>query len=556
MTVASFTVKAFEALRTRGLRGAAQLFSRRVDQFRERRRYQSWVRSNTLTDLMRSEIRQAISKLESKPLISIILPVFNVDERWLRRCLDSVLGQLYPNWELCIADDHSTAAHIRPILNEFAQKDGRIKVMFRDANGHISAASNSALGLATGDFAVLLDHDDELSEDALYWVANEVAHFPDVMMIYSDEDKIDERGKRSQPAFKPDWSPDLFNSLNLVTHLSAYKTSLLREIGGFRTGFEGSQDYDLALRVIEKISENEIRHIPRILYHWRAIPGSVAQSGGEKPYAHERARIAIREHLARCGVRAQVEASKYDLHRVRYDLPDRQVTVSVGLLGAQTDSMTAAKTTYEHAEFHRFKGHTFQAGEIDQWLKSSNAEVICLLAADLAPLCDRWLEELISFAVQPGIGVVGGKIVDSSMKVVDGPIVVGTQNLCDVAHKGLSSEVPGNVFRNEVISNFSAVSVSCMAYRRNVALEVGGFDAENLSNSLFDIDLCLRVREKGYRIVHDPFVAMLRPAAAERRTPPEAETEYFRKRWKHYFRNDPYYNPNFSYKDGMFTIKV
>jgi len=168
--------------------------------------------------------------------------------------------------------------------------------------------------------------------------------------------------------------------------------------------------------------------------------------------------------------------------------------------------------------------------------------------------CDKIYAE--PFAVQPGIGVVGGKIVDSSMKVVDGPIVVGTQNLCDVAHKGLSSEVPGNVFRNEVISNFSAVSISCMAFRRNVALEVGGFDAENLPNSLFDIELCLRVREKGYRIVHDPFVVMLRPAAAERRTPPEAETEYFRKRWKHYFRNDPFYNPNFSYKDGTFTIKV
>ena len=217
------------------------------------------------------------------PLISVILPVYNVDEKWLRKCIDSVCKQSSRNWELCIADDASTAKHIRPLLEEYASKDPRIKVVFRETNGHISAASNSALELASGEFCLLLDHDDELSPDALFWVATEIDEHPDVAMIYSDEDLIDENGKRTAPKFKPDFCRDLLYSLNLVTHLSAYRTEILRAIGGFRVGIEGSQDYDLALRVVERIAETQIRHIPRILYHWRAIPGSVAWTAVRNP---------------------------------------------------------------------------------------------------------------------------------------------------------------------------------------------------------------------------------------------------------------------------------
>ncbi len=300
---------------------------------REKRNYKKWLEKfGALDDAERQQLHDRIELFEDIPLISVLLPVYDVDERWLRLCLESVLKQIYVNWELCIADDCSPKPHVRRVLEEYAAKDERIKVVFRETNGHISAASNTALELAAGEFTVLLDHDDELSADALFWVVNELNSFPTTMMIYSDEDLIDQNGRRYAPKFKPDWSRDLFYSVNIITHLSAYRTSLLRELGGFRLGFEGSQDYDLALRVIEKIDEGAIRHIPRILYHWRVIRGSVAYGGGEKPYAHKRAREALREHFERTGKEAVVTKTVGDLRRVQYALCKPEPKVSLILV--------------------------------------------------------------------------------------------------------------------------------------------------------------------------------------------------------------------------------
>ena len=257
----------------------------------------------------RRGIRSRIRELSYQPLISVVMPVYNTQETWLRKAIDSVLRQLYPKWELCLADDHSSRPHVRPILEEYAACDPRIKLVFRDRNGHISAASNSALTLATGDFVALLDHDDELSEHALYMNVEELNRYPGAHLLYSDEDKIDERGRRYWPFFKPNWNPDLFYSLNLVTHLAVYRRSVLEAVEGFQEGLEGSQDYDLTLRVIERIPPEAIRHIPHVLYHWRAIPGSVALASGEKIYAHEAARHAIRAHFQRRGVRAEVRGT-------------------------------------------------------------------------------------------------------------------------------------------------------------------------------------------------------------------------------------------------------
>ena len=234
-----------------------------------------------------------------KPKISIITPVYNPDVRWLRKCIESVLRQSYHEWQLCLCDDASTDPEVTKVLQEYAAAEPRIALHTSPQNEGISLASNHALRLAAGEFVALLDHDDEVTEDGLYWVAAEMNDHPECDMIYSDEDMIDARDRRYEPKFKPDWSRDLLYSLNLITHLSAYRTDLVRQIGGFRLGYEGSQDYDLALRIIEKTTNERIRHIPRILYHWRAIPGSVALNLDEKPYAHERAREAIRDHFLR-----------------------------------------------------------------------------------------------------------------------------------------------------------------------------------------------------------------------------------------------------------------
>ncbi len=259
--------------------------------------YELWVRENRLTDADRKRILEHIDSLSYRPTFSLIVPVYNTDERWLRRCLDSVLAQLYPDWELCIADDASTDPTVRKVLEEYKARDARIRVVFRQENGHISASSNSALEMATGEFVALLDHDDELAENALYENAVLLNEHPDADMIYSDEDKITEEGKRHSPFFKPDWSPDTFLSQMYTCHLGVYRTELVRRIGGFRVGFEGSQDYDLVLRLTDKTEK--IYHIPKVLYHWRTIHGSTALAHESKNYAYKAGLKAIKEALDR-----------------------------------------------------------------------------------------------------------------------------------------------------------------------------------------------------------------------------------------------------------------
>jgi glycosyltransferase involved in cell wall biosynthesis len=426
-----------------------------------------------------------------------LLPVYNVEEKWLRQCIESVIGQLYGNWELCIADDCSPSPHIKRVLEEYAALDERIKIVFRPENGHISAASNSALELATGEFAALLDHDDELSEDALFYVVKEINEFPATDFIYSDEDMIDENGERYTPKFKPDFSRDFLYSVNYVTHLAVYRTSVLQKIGGFRIGLEGSQDYDLALRFIEQIPENHIRHIPRILYHWRAIQGSIALSGDEKPYAHERARTAIRQHLKRIGKQVMVEETVFNLHRVRYELPAKLPKVSLifaadenlkftekaveNFIG-QTDYANFEIAVIVKAETQFSKNESFsipsnvkfivcesnnEAEKLNFVVAQTDGEILCFADANLKPLAKDWLRELAGFAWQAEIGTVGAKILDPYESVLHGGLIFDDEKkIVAAAHRGHSRESGDNIGRLQLINNFSAVSVSCLVTRR------------------------------------------------------------------------------------------
>ena len=277
------------------------------------------------------QIARDIAGFPRRPLLSILLPTHNSAERWLRRCLDSVCGQLYPAWELCVADDASSEPTVRAVLEEYRALDARIKVAYRAQNGHISRATNSALELATGEFAVLLDHDDELAEDALYWVAREIIESPDAMLIYSDEDKLNESDIRFDPYFKPDWNPELLRAQNCISHLGALRTDALRAIGGFRAGLEGAQDWDVALRLSERCEPEAIRHIPRVLYHWRTAAASTAQSMQGKPYASAAQRQVIAEHLTRIGRAGKIEpVVRGNFWRVNYQTrPESPTTVLV-----------------------------------------------------------------------------------------------------------------------------------------------------------------------------------------------------------------------------------
>ena len=320
--------RATEMVRSGGLQ---ELKNRLTGTDRQTEEYARWIaRYDTLDTDDVAQIQERIAQLTRRPRISVIMPVYNAPERWLRRAIESVQEQLYPDWELCIADDASTDPHVRRVLEECAARDPRITVVFRERNGHIAEASNSALAVATGEFMALLDHDDELPRHALYLVAEEIKAHPDVDLIYSDEDKIDESGRRYEAYFKPDWDPDLFGSQNLFSHLGVYRIALVRKIGGFRSGLDGSQDYDLALRSMHETRPEPFRHIPYVLYHWRADRDV---DGQRRPVQALCIQWRRGRRLRSTVPRGRGAGSSFGrflaLYRVRYPVPDPPPLVSV-----------------------------------------------------------------------------------------------------------------------------------------------------------------------------------------------------------------------------------
>ena len=310
--------------------------------------YEKWCEQHeTLDETDRAAIHLHIASFKTRPVISVLMPVYNTPEALLSKAIQSVQDQIYPHWQLCIADDASTLSGTREALERLAAKDPRIRVTFRSANGHICEASNSALELVTGQYVALFDHDDVLAPTALYEVAAELDAHPEAQFIYSDEDKIDMEDRRFDPYFKPDWNPDLFHGQNYTSHLSVYSTELLRSLGGFRKGFEGSQDYDLNLRAIERIPEGAIRHIPKLLYHWRAAPGSTALQLAEKSYPVDAARKALEEHFRRLGQAVQIAPVPGDHWRITYPVPSPAPLVSL-IIPTRNSLNLVKKAVQEH----------------------------------------------------------------------------------------------------------------------------------------------------------------------------------------------------------------
>jgi GT2 family glycosyltransferase len=547
-----------EILRESGWRGPLQLVEIYRRKQKQQENYLTWIAQQEKQERSDGKaIRAEIESFSHKPLISVVLPVYNVDEKWLRLCIDSVINQLYTNWELCIADDASTAPHIPPILKEYTEKDERIRAVMRLQNGHISEASNSALMMAGGEWTVLLDHDDELSPDAFYHVAREIDEHPDAQLIYSDEDLIDTHGVRSEPKFKPDWSPDLFYSLNLVTHLSAFRTELLRNIGGFRIGFEGSQDYDLTLRAIEQIDEKQIRHIPKILYHWRTLESSVASSSEAKPYAHERAREAIREHFARTRVAATVTEGYPPLHRVTYALPeDTKISVIYG-----GDKKPFAGVPDKNIELiGAGTTHNSLSANLNAAAENAGGDVLIFFESNVDGISLEGLKELAALSLQKKIGAAGAKLLYQNGRIHQGGIVPGINGTAGYVYRGSPGWYRDSLMRAQVINNFSAVSGACLATRKTVFEEAGGFNSTDFPGGFYDVDYCLRLREKNYRITWTPHVELV----ADGKTATEKivedknsiEVTAFHEKWKSFPETDPYYNPNLSLKREDMALDI
>jgi len=519
-----------------------------------RNNYSEWIRRyNTLTDDARAAMRTRIGDFVNRPLISVVMPTYNTKAQWLTEAIESVRNQLYPHWELCIADDASTDKAVRPLLERYAHEDARIKVVFRETNGHISAASNSALELATGKFVALLDHDDELPEHALYMVALAIEDAPELNLIYSDEDKIDERGRRFGPYFKPDWNPDLLNAQNMISHLGVYRTEVIKSIGGFRSGVEGSQDWDLALRVVEQIPSTTIRHIPDVLYHWRAISGSTALGHEEKSYVVSASQQVVREHLQRISQSASVESAFSSFVRVRYPVPTPAPLVSVILLGDLIKSEELIRRTrYPALEIIPCPRDNDDnlAEAMNRAARQSRGELLCFLDAGLLPEAGDWLEELAGQAGRPGIGAVGPMQLDAAGNIQGALTVLcgayGGNRVSWSFYQSMHPQEKGVAGRAALQQNVTVLAQGCLILRTETFQAVNGFDAKNFPNELFELDLCLRLVEAGYRNVWTPYARMVSTGALS--TCFEAcnqhEAALFRKQWRGFIDHDPAHNPN------------
>jgi len=577
--------KLFRTLRTGGI---AAILEHLVRRNAKRLAYPEWwSRSGALSERDRGEIRAHSSKLSTR--FSVLMPVYDTPEPWLTRAISSVRSQIYPHWELCIADDASRAPHVRRILEEAARQDARVRVAFREHNGHISAASNTALSLATGDYVVLLDHDDELAEDALACVA---AVAGDADLIYSDEDKIDRSGALFDPFFKPDWNPDLLLSQDYIGHLCALRRSLVLEIGGFREGFEGSQDYDLLLRVSARTQR--VRHLPFVLYHWRSIEGSTARDPSSKAYAETAALRALQEQV---GGAARVERGPLPTtYRVRWRVPEPAPLVSLivptrdarALLETCIESLLS-KTRYQpfellivdnqsaSAEALEYLGSLqrrgaarvlrydapFNFAAINNFAaRHARGTVLGLLNNDLEVLDGDWLEEMVSQAMRPGIGAVGARLLYPDRTVQHGGVVLGIGGIAGHAFKYSPADAPGYFSRAQLVHDVSAVTAACLLIRKETFDRVSGLD-ETLTVAFNDVDFCLRVRELGLRNLWTPFATLVHHESKSRGSDEDtrAKRSRFRverrrmiERWGKALREDPAYSPNLTLESEDFSL--
>jgi len=559
--------------------------------------YKTWIKKWETCDKDFKTIREEIKNLKYLPKISIIMPVYNVDQIWLEKVIKSVLRQLYENWELCIVDDASTKKHIKKTLKLFSMQDKRIKIKYLDKNQGISGASNEALSLATGDFIGLIDNDDELSIDALFENLKLLNKHPEADLIYSDEDKIETDGTRCEPFFKPDWSPDTFLSVLYINHFSVYRKSIVDEIGGFRKGYEGSQDSDFNLRFIEKTKN--IFHIPKILYHWRKIPGSAASGTSEKSYAYGAAKKALNDYLERNKIDGQVIdgyfPGAYRIKRRLLSMPKISIIIpfkdQVGILKKCVNSIIR-KSSYKNYEivlinnnseeketFHYldalktnpvFKilnyNKPFNFSALNNYAVSKiKTEYIIFLNNDIEIISNDWIESMLEHAQRNDVGAVGAQLYYPNDTLQHAGIIIGIEGgVAGHPHKNSPKDSPGYFGRQKIIQNLSAVTAACLMTKKSILNEVDGFD-QNLALAYNDVDLCLKMREKDYLIIYTPYAELYHHESLSRGydISPEKlvifknEEKRFKEKWKDILKlRDPYYNKNLTKEKGDFSLRL
>ena len=535
---------------------------------------------------MRQQIAERVANLPDRPTISVLMPTYNPPIELLRSAIDSVRAQIYQDWELCIADDCSSDPQVVRLLDEYAESDRRIRFVQRTENGHISAASNSALALASGEWVALIDHDDLLAEHALAFIAFALKENPGAGMVYSDEDKIDEAGQRRDPFFKPDFDPLLLLGQNFVSHLSVFRKELVERVGGYRLGYEGSQDWDLTLRVSEQLTKTQVAHIPHVLYHWRIHAESTASLVSVKPYAVDAGRRAVADHLERTGRPGRVvRIGKSGHNRVAWALPDPPPSVSVviptrdgrllqrcldsvlsfttypefDVLVVDNSSETLGTLQYLQGSDDRLKvlrdERPFNYAELNnEAVDRTTGDFVCLLNDDTEVINPDWLTEMVTQALDPDVGAVGAKLYYDESRIQHAGVVLGIYGVAGHVFRMFDRLSPGYFGNLQLARRISAVTAACLLVRREAWDQVRGMDAANLPIAFNDVDFCLRLREAGWEIVWSPYVEMYHHESTTRGpdTGPRAEAfkrevDYMESRWGfNALRCDPYYNPNLS----------
>ncbi|MCJ2114268.1 glycosyltransferase family 2 protein [Methylobacterium sp. E-025] len=561
-------------------------------------RYLEWIEHyETLTDADREWMSQKTESFIKKPVFSILMPVYSPPLDLLSEAIESLLSQTYPHWELCIADDASDGQAVRRLIEKYSALDSRIKFIFREENGHISRATNSAAALATGDFLVLMDNDDLLPSHALYTAAYYIDANPGCRMLFSDEDKISTSGFRCEPYYKGAFDRFLMYGHNMFSHLGIYARDLFELVGGFRVGFEGSQDYDLTLRCMELCTDAEIVHIPHVLYHWRQIPGSTSIAPGEKSYAFTASKRAINDHFERKGyflesVNAEVPGvatvrtlyqpnpaeisiiipTKDGLEILRPCIdslmvhPDPMTQIVIVDNGSEEDETleylrVLARDAERFTVVRDDSGFNFSR-LVNLGVAHSRGEIICLLNNDTELLSGKIYERARAWLAMPDVGIVGARLLypDHTVQHFGVYVGVGAHKVADHPHLRLSDHTHAQFSKSRLLQQFSAVTAACLFVRKSDYNKVGGFD-EGLAVAYNDIDFCLRVQQAGFKIVCDPEIKLIHKESKTRgddNNPSKAarldgEAAIVRNRWGGAL-NDPFYNSNFSSDNARFEI--
>lgn len=556
--------------------------------------YKEWYENHRPSEQELERERKQV--FEYSPKISILVPVYNTPEVFLKQMIQSVRKQTYTNWELCIANANPSNQEVSSILNVAGKKDNRIKVVDVPENEGIAQNTNRALEIATGEFVGLLDHDDLLEENALYEIVSCLNKDRKTDVLYTDEDKVTtDLDEYFSPNFKPDFNLDMLRANNYICHFFVAKKALIESVGKFRAEYNGAQDYDLILRCTEQAER--ISHVAKILYHWRVHKESTADNPLSKMYAYEAGKKAIEDHLRRCHTKGEVlQTENLGFYRVKYPVTGNPL-VSI-LIPNKDQAETLDKclksieklTDYENYEIIIIENNsteekTFEYYEqicndkirVVYWKKEFNysainnfgakqakGDYLLLLNNDMEVISRDWLTELLSTCQRKEVGAVGARLYYPDDTVQHAGIIIGIGGVAGSVFVGMKRGYTGYMHRAAIQQDLSAVTAACMMMKRSVFEEVGGLE-EELKVAFNDVDLCLRIREKGHLIVYDPYVELYHYESKTRGAEDtkekvrrfQGEIEYMRSHWIDILKNgDPVYNPNLSLKKWDYSLKV